>query len=75
MDQEWQRLQQIYAGLSDGELLNLAASKGELTVVAQQALEARLQGVPLRARAQQLRAQPRHARRQLHARIIRVAEP
>ena len=42
MDQEWQRLQQIYAGLSDGELLNLAASKGELTVVAQQALEAEM---------------------------------
>ena len=34
-DNEWQRLQQLYAGLSDDELLNLAASRGELTEVAQ----------------------------------------
>jgi hypothetical protein len=40
--QEWLRLQQLYAGLSDGELLNLAAQKGELTTVAQEAIDAEM---------------------------------
>jgi hypothetical protein len=42
VDNEWQRLQQLYAGLSDDELLNLAASKDELTEVAQQAFAAEM---------------------------------
>jgi hypothetical protein len=40
--QEWLRLQQLYAGLSDGELLNLFASKSELTTVAQEAIDAEM---------------------------------
>ena len=42
MDQEWERLRKLYAGLSDNELLNLADSKGELTDVAQQAVDAEM---------------------------------
>jgi hypothetical protein len=44
VDNEWQRLQQLYAGLSDDELLNLAASRDELTEVAQQAFAAEMNG-------------------------------
>jgi hypothetical protein len=40
--QEWLRLQQLYAGLSDGELMNLAEQKGELTTVAQEAIDAEM---------------------------------
>ena len=42
MGNEQQRLQQIYAGLNDDELLKLAASNDELTEVAQQAVEAEM---------------------------------
>ena len=41
-EQEWRRLQDLYAALSDGELLNLAAGKSELTEIAQQAIDAEM---------------------------------
>jgi len=41
-EQEWQRLQGLYAAMSDGELLRLAAGKGGLTEVAQQAISAEM---------------------------------
>lgn len=40
VDQEWRRLQALYAGMSDGQLLKLAGEMVELTEVAQQAVEA-----------------------------------
>lgn len=40
MDQEWQRLQGIYAAMSDVELLRLVGAKAGLTEVAQQAVDA-----------------------------------
>jgi len=39
MDQEWQRLQGLYAAMSDDELLELARKKAELTEVAQQVVD------------------------------------
>jgi hypothetical protein len=42
VNQEWQRLQQLYAAMSDDELLHLAADKAELTEVAQQAIDAEM---------------------------------
>jgi hypothetical protein len=42
MEQEWQRLQDLYAAMSDGELLRLAESKAGLTEVAQQAIDAEM---------------------------------
>jgi hypothetical protein len=42
MDQEWRRLQALYAAMSDNELLNLARDKAGLTEVAQQAVEAEM---------------------------------
>jgi len=41
-DQEWRRLQGLYAALSDGELLRLAADKDGLTEVARQAIDAEM---------------------------------
>ena len=41
-EQEWRRLQGLYAALSDGELLRLAADKDGLTEVAQQAIDAEM---------------------------------
>jgi hypothetical protein len=38
-EQEWQRLQGLYAAMTDGELLGLAADKDGLTEVAQQAID------------------------------------
>jgi len=42
MDQEWRRLQALYAGMSDGQLLKLAGEMVELTEVAQRAVEAEM---------------------------------
>lgn len=42
VNQEWQRLQQLYGAMSDDELLRLAADKAELTEVAQQAIDAEM---------------------------------
>ena len=39
-DAEWRRLRDVYAAMSDGELETLAAERGDLTRVAQQALDA-----------------------------------
>jgi hypothetical protein len=41
-DQEWWRLQELYAALGDGELLRLAGAKDGLTAVAQQAMDAEM---------------------------------
>ena len=41
-DQEWRRLQGLYAAMSDGELLHLAEDKAGLTAVAQQAIDAEM---------------------------------
>ena len=41
-EQEWQRLQGLYAAMSDGELLRLAENKDGLTEVAQQAIDAEM---------------------------------
>jgi hypothetical protein len=41
-EQEWRRLQGLYAAMSDGELLHLAGEKVELTAVAQQAIDAEM---------------------------------
>jgi hypothetical protein len=41
-EQEWQRLQALYAAMSDGELQRLAEGKAGLTEVAQQAIEAEI---------------------------------
>ncbi len=40
VDREWERLQALYAELSDAELVELAGSKAGLTEVAQQVIEA-----------------------------------
>jgi hypothetical protein len=42
MDQEWRRLQALYAAMSDDELLELARDKAGLTEVAQQVVEAEM---------------------------------
>jgi hypothetical protein len=42
VDEEWRRLQGLYAAMSDDELLELARDKAELTEVAQQAVEAEM---------------------------------
>jgi hypothetical protein len=42
MDEEWRRLQALYAAMSDGELLKLARDKAGLTEVAQQAVESEM---------------------------------
>jgi hypothetical protein len=41
-DQEWRRLQELYAGLGDTELLGLARDKAGLTAVAQQVVDAEM---------------------------------
>ncbi len=41
-EQEWRRLQGLYAAMSDGELLRLAEGKAGLTEVAQQAIDAEM---------------------------------
>jgi len=41
-EQEWQRLQGLYGGMSDGELLGLAEGKDGLTEVAQQVIDAEM---------------------------------
>ena len=41
-EEDWQRLQGLYAAMSDDELLRLAAAKGGLTEVAQQAVDAEM---------------------------------
>lgn len=48
-DQEWQRLQALYAAMSDGELLRLAEGKAGLTEVAQQAIDAEMSARGLEA--------------------------
>jgi hypothetical protein len=42
MDEEWRRLQGLYAAMSDDELLELARGKAGLTEVAQQAVESEM---------------------------------
>ena len=42
MDEEWRRLQGLYAAMSDDELLELARGKAGLTEVAQRAVEAEM---------------------------------
>jgi len=41
-DQEWRRLQGLYAAMSDGELLRLAEDRAGLTEVARQAIDAEM---------------------------------
>ena len=52
VEQEWRRLHQLYAAMSDVELLELARGKAGLTDVAQQAVDAEMDSRGLQDKAQ-----------------------
>jgi hypothetical protein len=58
MDEEWRRLQGLYAAMSDNELLRMAESKGGLTEVAQEAVEAEMSSRGLVVEAPMVEAAP-----------------